>query len=323
MKKALIFGATGQDGSYLSSQLIAAGYSVHCVSRQHAPIYAPNHIRLGLSDKANYYSIDYLNTSEIDCLLEALQPEEVYILIGPSSVSYSFSHPAEVLQIIPSVTLSILNAVRVYSPSTRIYHAASSECFGEMRASTGTTINDPFDPKSPYALAKVHSHNILKYYREQYNIYACSGFLFNHESPLRSNEFVTKKIVGAACRISLGLLESLTLGRVDISRDWGYAPEYTQAMNLMLKSDVPRDFVICTGHTHTLQYFVDLVFECLDLPLDKYISLSNSHCRPNDISVSKGDPRHATHYLNWSASTSLPALVDLLVADELSRLSSV
>lgn len=322
MKKALIFGVSGQDGTYLSSQLISAGYSVHGVTTQPLSALFKNHLDLQISSSINYHSLDYSSSSHTAALITTLQPDEIYILNGPSSVSYSFENPSLALHTIPNVTLFILESVRLYSPNTRIYHAASSECFGETKSSTGTKINDPFEPKSPYALAKVHSHNLIKYYRQNYNLYACSGFLYNHESHLRSPRFVTSKIVSIACQIALGKSELLSLGRLDISRDWGYAPEYTQAMHLMLSADTPRDYLICTGSSYTLKDFVELVFNHLNLSSEGYIYQSQTLCRPNDITHSQGDPSEATEYLNWTANTRLPQLVKILVEHEMKRLNN-
>lgn len=321
MTKSLIFGVSGQDGSYLSAQLIASGNTVHGVTSQPLSTSFKNHIDLQTSSIINYHYLDYSNPENISSLISALQPAEIYILNGPSSVSYSFENPSLALHTIPTITLSILESVRLYSPGTRIYHAASSECYGETKLLTGTTIDDPFEPKSPYALAKVHSHNLIQYYRQNYNLFACSGFLYNHESHFRSPRFVTSKIISTACQIALGKSDCLTLGRLDISRDWGYAPEYTHAMRLMLSADTPRDYLICTGTSYTLGDFVDLVFSQLNLSSEGYIHQSQTLCRPNDITHSQGDPSEATAHLNWTAKTHLPDLITILVEHELNRIN--
>lgn len=322
MRKAIIFGVTGQDGTYLASQLISKGYSVHGISSQPLSVPPRNHLHFNLHTRIHYHSVDYSNPNMISDLISTLQPHEAYILNGPSSVSYSFENPALVLNTIPSITLYILDSIRVHSPHTRIYHAASSECFGETKSSSGTTIDDPFEPKSPYALAKVNSHMIIEYYRQNYNLFACSGFLYNHESPLRSARYVTSKIVSTACQIAIGNLQVLSLGRLDISRDWGYAPEYTEAMHLMLSAENPRDCLICTGVSYTLKDFVDLVFCRLNISSEGFIKSSQAYLRPNDITYSQGDPTEASSHLKWTATTRLPELVDILVEHEMLRLNT-
>jgi GDPmannose 4,6-dehydratase len=240
------------------------------------------------------------------------KPDEIYFLAGQSSVGLSFEQPVETLESITIGTLNVLEAVRFVSKDIRIYHASSSECFGDVgkaAANEGTA----FAPRSPYAVAKASAHYMIANYREAYGLYACSGIMFNHESPLRPARFVTRKVVDAAVRIARGSSEKLILGRLDISRDWGWAPEYVDAMWRMLQQEQPREYVIATGVTTSLEEFVCAVFSQLNLNWRDHVINDSTLYRPSDISYSQADPSRVFGALGWQASVTMPALAGLLV----------
>ena len=252
MKKALICGVSGQDGAYLSKLLLEKGYEVYGGSRDASTNLFTNIHKLGLHDQVHMVSI---NISDFRSTLQTIiriQPDEIYNLSGQSSVGLSFDQPVETFESIAIGTLNLLEAIRFSNLAIKFYNSGSSECFGES-AGHPADENTPFKPRSPYAIAKATAHWQVANYREAYHLYACTGILFNHESPLRLNRFVTKKIVTAACSIYKGSKETLQLGNIDIQRDWGWAPEYVKAMWLMMQQEKPDDFVIATGHTSTLK----------------------------------------------------------------------
>ena len=251
MKKALICGVSGQDGAYLSKLLLEKGYAVYGGSRDASTNLFTNLYKLGLYDQLHLVSI---NISDFRSTLQTIiriQPDEIYNLSGQSSVGLSFDQPVETFESIAIGTLNLLEAIRFSNLSIKFYNSGSSECFGESDGHPADE-NTPFKPRSPYAIAKATAHWQVANYREAYHLYACTGILFNHESPLRLNRFVTKKIVSAACRIYNGSKETLQLGNIHIMRDWGWAPEYVEAMWLMLQQEKPDDFVIATGQTDLL-----------------------------------------------------------------------
>jgi GDPmannose 4,6-dehydratase len=239
-------------------------------------------------------------------------PDEVYYLAGQSSVGLSFDQPADTIQSVVIGTLNMLEAIRMADHEIRLYHAGSSECFGETQ---GQPANEqtPFRPRSPYAVAKSSAFWLVDNYREAYNLYACTGILFNHESPLRPARFVTQKIISTAKRIAAGSGEKLSLGRVDISRDWGWAPEYVDAMWRMLQLDRPEDFVISTGETIVLEEFIAHAFKVLGMNWQDHLVLNNSFCRPTDILVSSADSSKAKNKLDWIANIKGLAIVEAML----------
>ena len=240
------------------------------------------------------------------------QPDEVYYLAGQSSVGLSFEQPAETIQSVVIGTLNILEAIRMAEKPIRLYQAGSGECFGDTQ---GRPANEqtPFKPRSPYAVAKASAYWLVNNYREAYNLYACTGILFNHESPLRSARFVTQKIIGTAKRIATGSGETLNLGRMDISRDWGWAPEYVNAMWRMLQLEKPEDFVIATGVTFTLEDFIAFTFEALELNWRDHVKQDKSLFRPTDVIESFADASYAKEKLDWVASIKGQALVNAML----------
>jgi GDPmannose 4,6-dehydratase len=316
-RKALIIGISGQDGAYLAKHLLGAGYEVHGTSRDHEVGRFDNLQRLGIADQVRLTS---MVTSDFRSVLTALQKaeaEEIYNLAGQTSVGMSFLYPVETFDSILIGTMNILECLRLLKTPVRFYNAGSSECFGNtsVPANEGT----PFHPRSPYATAKAAAHYAVANYREAYGMHACTGILFNHESPLRPARFVTRKIVSTAVRIANGSKERLALGNTAIARDWGWAPDYVEAMWRMLQLDRPDDFVIATGEQHTLHEFVNMVFTKLGLHAEEHIDSDPSLLRPSDIEKSVGNPSKAKNKLNWEPKHKLPQIIDLLIQTEQSR----
>jgi GDPmannose 4,6-dehydratase len=313
-KKALICGVSGQDGSYLAQLLLGKGYQVFGASRDAQVASFSNLIRLGIRDQI---ALDSVSLSDFRSVLQALmkiQPDEVYNLAGQSSVGLSFQQPVETLESIAQGTLNLLEAIRFTGRPVRLYNAGSSECFGDTDLPADE--NTPFRPRSPYAVAKAAAFWEVANYREAYGLYACSGMLFNHESPLRPERFVTRKIVASACRVAAGSQGQLELGNISIQRDWGWAPEYVEAMWLMLQQDKPQDYVIATGESHSLEEFIETAFLCLGLDWQKYVVLDPALLRPADITVGKADPTRAREHLGWQARYRMQDVVRMMVEAE-------
>jgi GDPmannose 4,6-dehydratase len=311
-KSALICGVSGQDGSYLAQLLLGKGYRVWGTSRQaHAAAFL-NLRGLGIDEQVGFLSMAPEDFSSVCLAMEESSPDEVYYLAGQSSVGLSFEQPGETMQSNLMGTLHILESMRRLRKEARLYHAGSGECFGD----TGDRPADehtPFQPRSPYAVAKASAQLLVRHYREAYKLYACTGMIFNHESPLRPVRFVSQKIVSAARRIAAGSSETLSLGRMDISRDWGWAPEYVDAMWRMLQLDKPQDFVIATGRTHRLEDFVAQAFATLDLDWRAHVVQADELMRPAELIMSRADPSLARNILGWEAEVSLPGVVERMV----------
>ena len=320
MKKAIITGVSGQDGSYLALSLLSKGYEVFGTSRDVKKSNLNGLKALKIIDKVKIFSLDLLNMQKVKNFLAEIRPDEIYNLACQSSVAKSFIQPAETSKSIIDVTQNILESIILIDQSIKFYNAGSSECFGNT---FGVAANEEtqFNPLSPYAEAKASAFHKVASYRKNLNIYACTGILFNHESPLRSSVFVTKKIIETACRISSGSREHLKLGNIKISRDWGWAPEYVEAMWLMLQQSVPKDYVIATGKTNTLEDFIKLVFDNLKLDWQEWIHVDESLFRANDLNIGYANPLKANNNLGWSSTLSLNAIIDRLVAVEQGRLS--
>ncbi|MGE5437848.1 MAG: GDP-mannose 4,6-dehydratase [Syntrophothermus sp.] len=311
MKKALIVGISGQDGAYLAEVLLNNNYIVFGTSRD-AQLNSFNNLsKLGINEKIKCFSMAPTDFRSILQVLKQTEPDEVYNLSGQSSVGLSFEQPVETFESITVGTLNLLEAIRFSNPSIKFYNASSSECFGNSEEPANE--KTPFEPRSPYAAAKAAAHYIVSNYREAYNIFACSGILFNHESPLRSSRFVTKKIISNAYYIANGSKEKLTLGNLNIIRDWGWAPEYVKAIYLMLQNKNPEDFVIATGESNSLKDFVAETFKKFNLNWEEHCTIDEVLKRPTDIYVSKGNPSKAKNILNWEAKFKMKDIISLMI----------
>lgn len=312
MKRALICGISGQDGAYLARSLLDKGYEVHGVSRDAQMSSFPNLTRLGIRERVR---LESMAVNDFRSVLQALmktQPEEIYNLAGQSSVGLSFQQPVETLESISVGTLNLLEAIRFTGRAIRFYNAGSSECFGDTRGEPAEE-STPFRPRSPYAVAKAAAFWEVANYREAYGLYACSGILFNHESPLRAERFVTKKIVSAVCRIADGDKEKLHLGNMTVQRDWGWAPEYVEAMWLMLQRDQPDDYVIATGESSSLEDFVAAAFAEVGLDWRDHVAVDASLLRPTDLEVGRANPAKAGMQLGWHARYKMRDVVKMMV----------
>ncbi len=315
MKTALIFGISGQDGAYLARLLLEKGYLVAGTSRDAQMSSFRNLAALGIREACSLHSVTLTDFRSVLEVLTRVKPDEIYHLAGQSSVGLSFAQPVETFMSIGVGTLNLLEAVRFLGAPVRLYNASSSDCFGDTGGAPATE-ETPFAPRSPYAVAKAAAHFEVANYREAYNLFACSGILFNHESPLRPPRFVTRKIVAAACRIAAGSKERLELGNIDVARDWGYAPQYVDAMWRMLQLPAPEDCIIATGHTITLREFAAEAFAAVGLDWRDHVSVNPELFRPSDILVSRADPSKARRVLGWQAIHKPADVVRAMVAHE-------
>jgi len=322
MKKALICGVSGQDGGYLAKLLLEKGYQVWGTSRDAQVSNFFNLISLGIRNQVNVLSMAQTDVRSVLNTLSRAQPDEIYFLSGQSSVGLSFDQPAESIESMTLGMLNLLEAVRFLAKPIRIYHASSSECFGDVVSGTLANEQTPFRPRSPYGVAKASAHWLVKNYREAYGLYCCNGILFNHESPLRPARFVTRKIITAACRIAEGSMERLSLGRLDVARDWGWAPDFVDAMWRMLQQDLPDDYVIATGEHYTLEVFVAKAFDRVGLEWQQYVDIDPNLFRPSDIVYSAGDPTKAMRQLGWKANVLFPELIANLISAEKNSLAA-
>ena len=313
-KIALILGISGQDGGYLADLLLSKGYRVHGTSRDaDLPSFA-NLKRLGIRDAVQVHSLNPHDFRGVLDLLAAVRPTEVYNLAGQSSVALSFQQPVETFESTTVATINILECIRFSGLPIRFFNATSSECFGDTKEPADEMT--AFRPRSPYAMAKAASFWATSTYRDAYGMHACSGILSNHESPLRPERFVCRKIVSTAVRIAGGGNETLRLGNISIQRDWGYAPEYMEAVWQMLQREAPEDFLIATGETHALDAFVEAVFSSLGLKTKDHVAFDDVLLRPLDLSVSRLNPAKAERSLGWRARTRMKELAALMVASE-------
>jgi len=314
-KTALIFGISGQDGSYLSKLLLTKGYRVVGSSRDAQMSRFSNLIRLKIRDQVEVESASLNDFRSVLQVLKKVRPDEVYNLAGQSSVGLSFDQPVESFESISIGTLNLLEAIRFLEAPIKIYNAGSSECFGNTDGHPADELT-PFRPRSPYAVAKAAAFWQMANYREAYGLFACSGLLFNHESPLRPQRFVTRKIVTAACRIAAGMNEKLELGNISVERDWGWAPEYVEAMWLMLQHDIPDDYVIATGETNRLENFVDEAFTSLGLNWREHVITNRNLFRPTDILTVSANPGKAARKLGWKARYKMRDGARMMVEEE-------
>ena len=318
MKKALITGITGQDGSYLAELLLQRGYEVHGIVRRSSSFNTGRIDHLYIHNKGLmehrfflHYG-DITDPSSVLNTIEAVQPDEIYNLAAQSHVKVSFEVPHYTGNVDALGTLNFLEAIRQKKLKTRFYQASTSELYGKVQE-VPQRETTPFYPRSPYGVAKLYGFWIVKNYREAYGLHACNGILFNHESPRRGESFVTRKITLAAARIKHGLQDKLVLGNLDAKRDWGYAPEYVDAMWRMLQLDVPEDFVIATGETHSVQEFVEEVFALAGLDWRSYLVTDKSYLRPTEVDLLIGDASKAKAKLGWEASTRFKELAKIMV----------
>jgi len=316
-KRALITGITGQDGSYLAELLLAKGYEVHGIIRRSSTFNTTriDHLYKDFHEKdvrMFLYHGDLTDGMGLREILTRVKPEEVYNLAAQSHVRVSFDQPVYTATVDALGTIMLLEAIRDTGLSVRYYQASSSEMFGKV-AETPQNETTPFHPRSPYGCAKVYAFWQTINYRESYNMFACNGILFNHESPRRGETFVTRKITRAATRIKEGLQEKLYLGNLDAKRDWGFAGDYVEAMWLMLQQDKPDDYVIATGQTHSVREFLDEVFGYLELDWEKYVRIDPRYFRPAEVDILLGDPSKAKKMLGWKPKVGLKELAKMMV----------
>lgn len=336
-KKALITGITGQDGAYLSKLLIDKGYMVYGAFRRTSDLHVNRLKFLGIADRIEYFPVELLEYTNIHRILEKIQPDEIYNLGAQSFVALSFEQPVFTADVTGLGPLRVLEAMRDVNPKIKFYQASSSEMFGKV-VETPQNEKTPFYPRSPYAVAKLFAHWMTVNYRESYGMFACSGILFNHESPLRGLEFVTRKITHGIARIKLGMQKDIALGNLDSRRDWGYAPEYVDAMWRMLQTDKPDDYVIATGKTHSVRQFVEAAFKEAGVRIEwsgkglketgkdkatgkTLVRIDPQFFRPAEVDVLKGDFSKAKKKLGWSPRTSFDELVGMMVRHDIALLS--
>jgi GDPmannose 4,6-dehydratase len=317
-KTALITGITGQDGSYLAELLLDKGYEVHGMVRR---LSSENHHRLeGFRDRVNLHTGDLLDQRSMSDIIRACEPDEIYNLAAMSFVGASWNQPTLTAEFTGVGVTRLLEAMREARPEARFYQASSSEMFGKVRETPQNELT-PFYPRSPYGVAKVYAHFITVNYRESYGLYACSGILFNHESPRRSLEFVTRKITHTAAAIKLGLAGELALGNLEARRDWGYAPDFVDAMWRMLQRDEPDDYVVGTGVTHSVGELVDISFAYLGLDPAPYVREDPAFTRPAEVELLIADPTKARDVLAWEPSVDFEQLVKVMIDADLALLN--
>ena len=319
-KTALIFGVSGQDGAYLAQLLLSKGYKVHGTSRDREMSSFANLRRLDIFSRMALHSSVLTDFRSVVEVIARIRPTEIYNLASQASVALSFEQPVETLNSTISSTINILEAIRFLGLETRFYNACSSECFGNTEAPADEST--PFHPRSPYGVGKAASFWAVANYREAYGLFACSGILFNHESPLRPTRYVTQKIIRGAADIAGGKAESLELGALSIARDWGWAPEYVDAMARMLAWDAPQDFVIATGEAHRLEDFVAQAFAYFGLDWRRHVISNPDLLRPSDIAFSVGDSAKAERLLGWRAERRMTQVVTELADAEMARRST-
>jgi GDPmannose 4,6-dehydratase len=310
-KSALICGISGQDGSYLAQFLLQKGYEVFGSSRDAETSNFENLHRLGIFDQIKKLSISSSDFRSVLQALKQIEPDEIYNLAGQTSVGLSFEQPVETFDSITVGTLNFLEAIRFLGIKAKFYNAASSECFGNTENSPANE-KTLFQPRSPYAVAKAAAYWQVANYREAYQLFACSGILFNHESILRPTRFVTQKIITAVHQIKQGKQKKLNLGNLSIQRDWGWAPDFVEAMWLMLQQESPDDFVIGTGRTHSLEYFVERAFDCANLDWKDFVIQNPNISRPTDLVMSRCDPSKAKQKLGWKANIQIEEIIKLM-----------
>lgn len=319
MKKALITGITGQDGSYLAELLLQKGYKVFGMVRRSS---SENYERVEhIRDQVHFIQGDLTDQSSLDEAIKGIMPDEVYNLAAQSFVPTSWNQPVLTAEITGVGVTRILEAIRKHKPDAKFYQASSSEMFGKVQE-VPQTEKTSFYPRSPYGVAKVYGHWITVNYRESYNIFSCSGILFNHESPRRGLEFVTRKVTHSVAKIKLGLAKELRMGNMDAKRDWGFAGDYVYAMWLMLQQDQPDDYVIATGETHSVQELVEIAFDCVGLNARDYIVKDSRFFRPAEVDFLVGNAEKAKRKLKWDAKVSFKDLIKMMVQEDIRLLKA-
>ncbi len=318
-KTALITGITGQDGSYLAEFLLEQGYGVIGMVRRSSTVNFDRIAHLQEIDALEIVQGDLLDQMSLIDILRECSPDEVYNLAAQSFVPTSWRQPVLTGEFTALGVTRMLDAIRIVKPDIRFYQASSSEMFGKVVA-VPQTETTPFYPRSPYGVAKVYGHWITVNYRESYHLYACSGILFNHESPRRGLEFVTHKVTHAAARIKLGLQKEVRLGNLDAQRDWGYAGDYVKAMWLMLQQDEPEDYVVATGEIHSVRELCDVAFRCVGLDYDDYVVIDERFYRPAEVDLLIGDSSKARQKLGWEPKVSFEELIEMMVKADLAAL---
>lgn len=323
MRRAFITGITGQDGAYLAQFLLENGYEVHGLLRRSASSdVVDGRLRwLGLEKHIELHDGNLTDLSNLIRIITRVRPTEVYNLAAQSFVKSSWDQPLLTGTVTGLGAANILEAVRLVSPGSRFYQASSSEMFGRIQAPAQSETT-PFYPRSPYGVAKLYAHWMTINYRESFGMHASTGILFNHESPLRGMEFVTRKITNGVARIKLGLETGLSLGNLDAMRDWGHARDYVRAMWLMLQQEKPDDYVVATGRTASVREFCKLAFDCVGLDYQQYVTVDSQFLRPAEVDILLGDPTKARRQLGWEPEFSLEQLVDEMVSCDLQRVSS-
>jgi len=321
MKKAFVTGITGQDGSYLAELLLKKGYEVHGLVRRSSTFNRDriDHLYTDFQkeDKLHLHYGDLADYVSIVNILKKVKPDEIYNLGAQSHVAVSYEIPLYTAQTTGMGVLNILEAVRILGLKSKIYHASTSELFSGKIGEAPQSEKTIFNPQSPYGVAKLYAHKICEVYRKGYGMFVCNGILFNHESPRRGENFVTRKITLAVKNILLGNQKYLHLGNLDAKRDWGWAPEYVYGMWLMLQQKKPDDYVLATGETHTVFEFCKLAFQYADLDCNKYLKFDNRQLRPNEVDYLRGYPRKAKEMLNWEPKVKFKELVKIMMEEEL------
>ena len=320
-KRALICGISGQDGTYLAKFLLDRGYEVWGSSRDAELATFDNLRKLGIYESVRLVSLNLRDVGSVLGLLRRVHPDEIFSLAGQSSVGLSFEQPVETIESIALGTLTLLEAIRLSDLDIRLYNAGSTECFGDTGDGVANE-KSPFHPRSPYAVAKASAFWTVANYRQAYGMFACTGILSNHDSPLRPRRFVTRKIVNAVAALSLGRDVRLSLGNLHIERDWGWAPEYVEAIAAMLEQPVPTDFIIATGSSHTLQEFMETAFEFAGKDWRAYVTIDEHLMRPTDIMRNKVDPSNAAKYLGWKAKNGMRQVVSRMLESEIASLQA-
>ncbi len=319
-KRALITGITGQDGSYLAELLLEQGYDVYGMVRR-ASVDKFERIDHLLKDKKiKLVQGDLLDQYSLISLIKDIRPHEIYNLAAQSFVPTSWNQPVLTSEFTALGVTRVLESIRIVDPEIKFYQASSSEMFGKVRE-VPQSEDTPFYPRSPYGVAKAYGHYITVNYRESYNLFACSGILFNHESPRRGMEFVTRKVTDGAARIKLGLEKELRLGNLDARRDWGFAGDYVRAMWLMLQQDTPDDYVVATGKAYSVEQLVDAAFTAVDLDWKKYVVIDQKFVRPAEVDLLIGDPSKAKKVLGWEPKVTFEQMVEMMVQADLKRLA--
>jgi GDPmannose 4,6-dehydratase len=312
--KAFITGIDGQDGSFLAELLLGKGYEVHGMIRKGVN---PTHNIDHLKGKMNLFYGDMATENQLCVILSHLKPDEIYNLAGQSDVMASFEIPEYTGDVTGLGVARLLEAIRIFSPNSKLYQASSSEMFGNAKPPQSETT--PFRARSPYAAAKIYAHNMVVCYRESYGLFACCGILFNHESERRGVNFVTRKITNAVARIKLKKQDKLELGNLDAKRDWGYSPDYVRAMWMMLQRDKPDDYVIGTGVAHSVQEFVEVAFDYVGLKWAQYVEVNQKYVRPSDVNYLAADPQKAEEELGWHPRVEFKELVQRMVDYDLKK----